>query len=410
MHRAETCERDTKAFFRQFKAASSTQYIAEIITTPNWDHPEVKGPVTSDPQQVRAEIAKYWQHLFRRKPRPPEGVTHAGEIYKAMNENKLTDSEASPLEAEINEDEVVRAILRTKANRAAGPDLIPPEFYKTFATMIAPYLHQVFNEAHENNELPASMLTGDIILLFKEKGTRTDVRNYRPITLLCVDYKILERALAERLKRVIGKLVSHSQLGFVPRRRIEHATQHLRLIQRYIDKHEPQGEGGVVVSLDMVKAYDMVDWDYLSGALQACGIGPKFRHWIGMMYNNSRPPQRRMAVNGFRGDEFPILSGVAQGSVLAPLLFLFVAEALAITAERHPHLQGIQIGPSNHLLVQFADDTDFTLKDFNQIKHMEEVMLNYGNATGMRENVSKRQSTPLGRCRFMQPPNLQGRW
>ena len=74
-------------------------------------------------------------------------MTHAGEIYKAMNENKLTDSEASPLEAEINEDEVVRAILRTKANRAAGPDLIPPEFYKTFATMIAPYLHQVFNEA-----------------------------------------------------------------------------------------------------------------------------------------------------------------------------------------------------------------------------------------------------------------------
>ena len=56
--------------------------------------------------------------------------------------------------------------------------------------MIAPYLHQVLNEAHENNELLASMLTGDIILLFKEKGTRTDVRNYRPITLLCVDYKI----------------------------------------------------------------------------------------------------------------------------------------------------------------------------------------------------------------------------
>ena len=59
----------------------------------------------------------------------------------------------------------------------------------------------------------------------------------------------------------------------------------------------------------MVKAYDMVDWEYLSGALQSCGIGPKYRHWISLMYNKARPPQRRMAVNGFRGDGVPILSG-----------------------------------------------------------------------------------------------------
>jgi fermentation-respiration switch protein FrsA (DUF1100 family) len=85
---------------------------------------------------------------------------------------------------------------------------------------------------------------------------------------------------------------------------------------------EDSGRKGAFLFLDMKKAFDRVSYAFTKRGLKALGFGPNFRKWLGMMYNEDRPPRRRMYVNGSYSEWFDIKSGVAQGCPLSPLLFL----------------------------------------------------------------------------------------
>ena len=93
-----------------------------------------------------------------------------------------------------------------------------------------------------------------------QKGVRTDARNYRPITLLNNDYKVLTRILARRMLRIITQCISDNQIGFMPRTFLAESTMLVKLIQAHLDTID---EGGLLVFLDLEKACDRVSWDFM---------------------------------------------------------------------------------------------------------------------------------------------------
>ena len=111
----------------------------------------------------------------------------------------------------------------------------------------------------------------------------------------------------------------------------------------------------------MEKAFDRVSYEFTKRGLDAYDFGHKFRKWVGMMHDETSPPKRRMYVNGYYSEWFPILSGVAQGCPLSPLLFLIVAEALKSAIDMQPGIKGITIRDIAYKLSQFADDTTIIL-------------------------------------------------
>ena len=113
-------------------------------------------------------------------------------------------------------------------------------------------------------------------MLYK-KGDPREIRNYRPITLLNVDYKIMAHALVARLKAVIDDIVSKEQLGFVPGREIHESTLFLKLLQAKMEEDDVEG---LIIALDWEKAFDRVSWDYLHQATEALGFGPYMRGWM----------------------------------------------------------------------------------------------------------------------------------
>jgi hypothetical protein len=154
------------------------------------------------------------------------------------------------------------------------------------------------------------MLEGTISLLYK-KGDRADPRNYRPITLLNGDYKLLMRVLASRMNEAVVQFVSDDLQD-----------------QSYIEKED---EEALLLFADMEKAFDRCSWDFLKEGLDALGLGggvDTLLGYVNLAYNESNPPTRKMAVNGYLSDGFPLGSGVAQGCPLSPLLFLVIAEPL----------------------------------------------------------------------------------
>eukprot|EP00966_Prymnesium_polylepis_P087464 2023768-Prymnesium_polylepis.2 len=231
------------------------------------------------------------------------------------------------------------------------------------------------------------------------KKDRDDPRNYKPITLLNTDYEIFTRILAKRMCKVVHEFVSEAQKGFVPHTFIAEATTLLHLVEAHINE-KPLDRKGILLSLDMEKAFDRVSYSFTTKGLEALGFGDRFRGWIGMLHNTTKAPRRRIYVNGYYSEWSDIKCGVAQGCPLSPLLFLIVAEALRESFEMEPLLKGIEIGGTRHLLSQFADDTALILGHKKEIKYVNRALRRWCKATGMRENALKREGVKMGKYRY----------
>ena len=233
--------------------------------------------------------------------------------------------------APVTPEDINNTARTLPTGKSPGPDRIPNKFYKTFASTIAPILSQVINESRRRDRLPKGMSDGLITILYK-KGERDDPRNYRPITLLNGDYKIMMRILAHRMNESVVQWVSDTQTGFVPDAFIQENIMLLKSIQAHVENED---EDAYFVFLDMEKAFDRCSWTFLVKALRELGYSPDFIKYITLAYSHENAPKRRIIVNGFLGPEFALGSGVAQGCPISPLLFLAFTEPLILRSTPH---------------------------------------------------------------------------
>jgi hypothetical protein len=105
-------------------------------------------------------------------------------------------------------------LRKLSSGKAPGVDGLPVEFYKTFWPSIDDAYMDLLLECLESKELPLTMRTSVVTLIYK-KENRDRLKNYRPISLSCADYKIIAKVMAERMKKVMHKLVLDDQTGFV---------------------------------------------------------------------------------------------------------------------------------------------------------------------------------------------------
>ena len=388
-------------FFKGNKDKAKQQWINEIKHTDSWEEgvePNFSPQKVTQPKEIPEELAKYYRMLFREK------VTQRAEARRLLNrmteERKkgkgLSRASREEMDEPISEDEIYDVMETLPLGKQAGPDRIPNIVFRMLPKLLAPKLCRLLESALRKGKLPDSFLKGDIGLLFK-KGDRDDVRNYRPITLLQGAYKIFTRVLARRMLRVVHEFVDESQKGFVPHTVIQDATMLTSLIEQYIND-DCVNRKGLMVFLDMEKAFDRVSYSFLLGGLKAVGFGPRFRQTIKLMYDAQRPPQRRIYANGYYSDWFGIKSGVAQGCPVSPLLFLIVAQALRVAIEMEG-VKGITIGEVITFISQFADDTTLLLKNTNQLRPAFRGVQRWCAATGMKENIGKRIGLPMGSYR-----------
>jgi hypothetical protein len=150
------------------------------------------------------------------------------------------------------------------------------------------------------------MRTSIITLIYK-KEARDDIRNYRPISLLCSDYKIIAKAFAERMKMVLPNIIHKDQTGFLKDRYIvENITLFLDT-QEHMRKSQKAGDAFLA---DWEKAYDRMDRKFVAQSLSAFGFGPNFISWFQLLHKD---PIAQVIINGFLTDPFDIQSGVRQG-------------------------------------------------------------------------------------------------
>ena len=196
---------------------------------------------------------------------------------------RLSEEQKASCEGRSLKEECKQALESFDPGKTPGNDGLPVEFYKTFRVSLDDYLTDVFNSSFEYEEMSNSQKQAIITLLDKKGRDITYLENWRPISLINVDAKIASKAIANRMKKVLPGIIHHNQSGFVKNRFIGETARSILDIMQYTDT---QKMPGLLLFIDFEKAFDSVDWDYLTTSLKAFNFGPEFIKWVKTFYKN----------------------------------------------------------------------------------------------------------------------------
>eukprot|EP00965_Chrysotila_dentata_P006224 202999-Pleurochrysis_carterae.AAC.2 len=166
------------------------------------------------------------------------------------------------------------------------------------------------------------------------------------------------------------------------------------MIQAHLDKED---EEGLLLFLDIEKAFDRCYWDYLRTAFRKLRSYKNYCKRIDLLYDDNNCPKRRIITNGHLSEPFRITQGTAQGCPLSPLLFLSIVEGFTRSVQQDTRIQGIKIGEMHSKIRHFADDTIGTLRNESELECFQEHIHTFCAAINMLENQSKRDILPLGK-------------
>ena len=225
---------------------------------------------------------------------------------------------------------------------------------------------------------------GLITLLFK-KGDSRELKNWRPITLLNCDYKIIAAILSARVQKVIDGIVNGNQTGYIKGRL---AACNVRLTKDVIEYIIKRGKPGAIMLADFAKAFDVIDIEFVHMCLESLNFGESFRTWVSILYTDI---SSSVLINGWTSKSFNVERGIRQGCPLSSLLFILAAEFLANKVTENKNIRPIELQGYDFQLksLQYADDTLFFVQDENSLDQILNELQFFGDVAGPQINKDK---------------------
>lgn len=365
---AKEGESSTSFFFRLERKNGSQDWIAAMRSD--------SGQIVSDISGICDSWVDFYSSLFTACPTDPV-------IQNALLDHltsKVSVDEVPLCDGLLSSSEVFAAMGGMAKGKSPGSDGLPVEFYIALWNTLGNDLVDVLNASFDSGALSTSQRGALVNLIFK-KGDRLDHKNWRPISLLNVDYKICARSLAGRLLKVLHHVVALDQTCGVPGRYI---GENVALLRDVVDYASDSDVPVAILSLDQEKAFDRV---------------ASFTRWVKLLYTDIRSS---VLINGYTSCWFKPTRGVRQGCPLSPLLYILTMEVLAVNIRAHPDITGLMLpGASSPLpvLSLYADDTSVISTSDSATAAAFDTYEKFEKGTGSKLNLGKCEGLWLGSWR-----------
>ena len=338
------------------------------------------GNIITDKCEIQKQIKRFYENLYTSKYSNEPDFTQLENLHGI---SKLSQNEKDKCENPITEDECYKTIKLFQNNKSPGVDGLSKEFYETFWPKLKNKLLAVYNQSLEKGYMTTSQRQAIITILHKKGKDPALIKSYRPISLLCFDYKLYSKILARRLVDILPKVISEDQFGFVKGR---HIGSCIRFVQDIIDYTDLNNIPGIILQLDFEKAFDTIEHKFIWRTLEKFNFGPKFIQMVKLCYNNI---ETAVLNNGYNTGWFKPTRGIRQGCPLSGTLFILVGEILAQLVRNNEKINGINIEGLIFKLKQFADDTTAFLRNWPSVVELFKVTKDFRAISGLSLNQNK---------------------
>ena len=344
------------------------------------------GQITRDGKVIRKEIREFFRKQYERQ----ETNERIGDMFLKYVER--IDEEVEDDELWIDEEEIDEALAKITENSTPGIDGFSWEFYKAYADELKTPLRIAFNSLLKGDDMTMEMKTVRLKLLRKKKG-QISAQDLRPISLMCVETKILARIIATKIAKKVETVIAPTQTAAIKGRSIQ---QNVRCIIDLFEDFKRRKAQGFLLNLDNQKAFDKVERQYLYKIMDKIGLG-KYNRWIKILYKDS---QILIDVNGENAGTIRPTRGIRQGCPLSPLLYVIFIQPLLSIIEKKDNITGLHI-PGYGKLKTFAhmDDVSVIVASIEDLRNVMGIVNNYSLASGIRVNYEKSNILQLGRER-----------
>lgn len=303
----------------------------------------------------------------------------------------LPSIDLSGLENVFSEDEVRQVIMNLPNDKAPGPDGFTGLFYKLTWDIIKRDVMDAVNAFWARDGRRFSHLNGALMVLLKKRDQPTEIKDYRPISLMHSFAKLITKCLADRLAPKLEELVSRNQSAFIKGRSIQ---DNFRTVRLSCKEMHAKRACGVLLKIDVAKAFDTFAWLFLLEVLAHMGFGQRWRDWISLLLGTANT---KILLNGQAGRRICHAQGLRQGDPLSPMLFVLV-EGINRTIRWLDTQNALtRLGPVEVQRVSlYANDLIMLLvPNTEDLLATKTLLQNFGEASGLFANLDKSVATPL---------------
>ena len=282
-----------------------------------------KGDWVQTDEDIQRVAANYFHDLYSNSPCKYDEVLNCIDVRIKREEN-------ISLLLPFSKEEFKEAIMKMHPDKSSGPDGFNPTFYQRFWDLVGDDVYRDSLEWMNNLCFPPSVNHTNICLIPKHQNSRS-MKDYRPIALYNVNYKILAKVLANRLKKLLPRIISQEQSAFVSGRSITDNVLVAFEIIHHMKRKNKGKQGDLAFKIDISKAYDKIDWGFLRGIMLKLGFDSR---WVDLMMLCVSTVRYNVLVN--RREVGPIIpkKGLRQGDPLSPYLFILCVEGLSSLIKR----------------------------------------------------------------------------
>jgi Reverse transcriptase (RNA-dependent DNA polymerase) len=321
-------------------------------------------------------IVRNWDHLL------DTVVEFYSALYKDdtdINSDLPVNGEYGDPLPEVTTTEVEYAIMCMKSGKAPGEDGLTIDVLKRAGRTVSEVLARLFTSCLHEENIPESWKNASIIILHK-KGDTEDLKNYRPISLLPILYKVFTKILSNRLETVLDENQPREQAGF---RRGYSTMDHIQVVREIIERYQEYKLPLYLGFIDYEKAFDSIKKFSIIDALSNQGISRRYINILNSIYSDATACVKLHK----RSCKFPINKGVRQGDTISPKLFTATLEDLFRKLDWEE--KGVPINGEHLSHLRFADDIVILSQDPKDLQSRMQELADVSQTVGLKINVSK---------------------